>query len=268
MDRVKKETSGKKVSLVYDGTTHVAEALVIILRFITDELEIHQRVCRLKLLAKSLSGDELAHQIISCLSTDLSIPCNLLVAAMRDRASVNRAAMRTVKVVYSSLLDIGCMSHTLDHVGEHMHTPILDKFIKAWIALFACSPKAKLAWRTTTGFSAPSYSATRWWSKFEVIHQVLKAFGDILPSLKSDNLPPASSDKLLEIISDLPMQRKLQMEMAVTVGSMEPFVKACYSLEGDGPLALTTYEQIHKLFFVLSMEYYPNIAKSLSNGNS
>ena len=28
-------------------------------------------------------------------------------------------------------------------------------------------------------FCAPSYSATRWWSKFEVIHQVHNTFGDV-----------------------------------------------------------------------------------------
>lgn len=44
---------------------------------------------------------------------------------MRDRASVNDVAMRTIRVVYNQLLDVGCFSHTLDHVGERMNTPIL-----------------------------------------------------------------------------------------------------------------------------------------------
>ena len=43
---------------------------------------------------------------------------NLIVAAMRDRASVNDVAMRTIKVVYNELLDVGCFSHTLNQVGE------------------------------------------------------------------------------------------------------------------------------------------------------
>ena len=42
-------------------------------------------------------------------------------AAMHDRASVNDAAMRIVKVIYPNLLDVGCFSHTLDLVGEHFH---------------------------------------------------------------------------------------------------------------------------------------------------
>ena len=51
VNRVKEEISGKQVALIFDGTTHVAEALVIVLRYVTGNWEIRQRVCRLKLLA-------------------------------------------------------------------------------------------------------------------------------------------------------------------------------------------------------------------------
>ena len=59
--------------------------------------------------------------------------------------------------VYPNLLDIGCFSHTLDHVGEKLSTPVLDEFSKAWINLFSQSPKSKLAWRTQTDLASPSY---------------------------------------------------------------------------------------------------------------
>lgn len=62
---------------------------------------------------------EIARQIIIALSTELGISSNLVVAAMRDRASVNSVAMRTVTVVYNQIMDIGCFSHTIDHVGRH-----------------------------------------------------------------------------------------------------------------------------------------------------
>ena len=48
---------------------------------------------------------------------------------MPNRASVNDVAMRTVRVIYNQVIDIGCFSHALDHVGEHMQTPILEKFL-------------------------------------------------------------------------------------------------------------------------------------------
>ena len=119
-----------------------------------------------------------------------------------------------------------------------MNTPNLDNFIKGWIALFACSPKTRLEWRTRTGLPPPSYLATRWWSRFEVIKQVLSAFGDIEPFLNTGDISPTTSNKLLEILRDLPTQRRLKIKLAMTVDSMEPFVKACYALEVDGPLAL------------------------------
>ena len=34
------------------------------------------------------------------------------------------------------------------------------------------------------------------------------------------------------------------VELAITVGDGEPFDKAIYSLEGDGPLVFTCYEKI------------------------
>ena len=74
---------------------------------------------------------------ISSISTDLSIPSNLVVAFMRDRVSVNSVAMRTVSVLYNSMVNIGCFSHTLDLVGEHMNIPILNEFTKHWISLFS-----------------------------------------------------------------------------------------------------------------------------------
>lgn len=96
------------------------------------------------LLAKSLTGEEVAHQLIVCLSTELGIKPELLVSAMRDHASVNSVAMRTLSIVFPNVLDIGCFSHTLDYVGENFKTPILDEFIKVWINMFSRSPKTKL----------------------------------------------------------------------------------------------------------------------------
>ena len=40
---------------------------------------------------------------------------------------------------------------------------------------------------------------------------------------------------------------------------MEPFVKVTYALEGDGPIALTAYEQISTLYSHISTAYYPNV---------
>ena len=41
---------------------------------------------------------------------------------------------------------------------------------------------------------------------------------------------------------------------------MEPFVKATYKLEGDGPLSLEAYQQLSILFASMSTQHYPNVA--------
>ena len=92
----------------------MCEALVIILRYVEDWV-VKQQLCRL-MQSKSLIGEELAHRLISAISTELSIPTNQVVAFMRDQAAVNGVAMRTVSVLYSQMLDIGSFLHTFDLV--------------------------------------------------------------------------------------------------------------------------------------------------------
>ena len=81
---------------------------------------------------------------------------------MHDRVSANNVAMSTVKVLYPEVFDVGCFSHTLDHVGEKFKTPTLDEFVTAWITLFFHCPKAKLAWRARTARAVKTFSKTKW----------------------------------------------------------------------------------------------------------
>ena len=95
--------------------------------------------------------------------------------------------MRTLKIVYPSIVDIGCFSHTIDGqlptrsdlVGKHFKVPHAYELLTSWMALFSHSYKAKIAWGEQTGKAMPSYSATRWWSKWEILDQLLVSFGDI-----------------------------------------------------------------------------------------
>ena len=93
--------------------------------------------------------------------------------------------------MYPLVLDIGCFSHTIDHVSEKFITPVLDEFVSAWVLLFSHSPKSRLAWQSRVGRSVKSLSKTRWWSRWEVINQLLELFGDIEPFLvENDDLGP------------------------------------------------------------------------------
>ena len=192
------------------------------------------------------------------------------MAALRDRASVNDVAVRTLKILYPNLVDIGCFSHTLDHVGEKMETPVLHQFIKAWISLSAHSPKSRIAFKTQTGQIPKTHSPTRWWSKFEVIKQVHDLFGDIPNFLNTTDLPDVTRTKLTDICGQPQQQARLKIELAATVDAMQPFVKATYNLEGDGPLALRAYQHLRTVESSIANAYYPNViavSRLLSQGN-
>ena len=125
--KIRSEIQDKHVSIVYDGTSRFGEVSAVIIRYV-DDWEVKQRLVRLEMLTKSMSGDEVARELIDILSVTYGIRSHLLVALMRDGASVNEAAMRVLKVVYPNVLDIRCFSHTLDLVEEKFKYPTLVDF--------------------------------------------------------------------------------------------------------------------------------------------
>ena len=266
---IRQEIADKPVSVIFDGTSRLGEVMVVVLRFVQD-WKIVQRLVRVEFLAKSMTGEEVARELINVLSIKLGIGSELLVAAMRDRASVNNVALRTLSLIYPQLLDVGCFAHTLDHVGEKFSTPILSEFISLWITLFAHSPKCRLIWKTQTERAMQSYSKTRWWSRFEVMHQVMLQFGDVEGFLRNDDVSSVTSSKLLDIMCDVQKKLTLQLELAAVIDIGIHFVKATYNLEGDGPLVLTCFEIIESVRMAVQSAYYPNvnaIARNLSSGN-
>ena len=256
---IKQEISEKPISVIFDGTTRLGEALAIVIRFVDNTFTIQQRLIRLQLLAKSMTGEEIARELCNVISAQYGVCSNSLLAAMHDRAACNGVALRTLKVVYPLLVDVGCFSHTLDLVGSKFDTPTLSTFMVWWISLFSHSPKAMLLWKERTGTAYKGYSVTRWWSKFEVMKQVMELFADVQPFLEQTNVSPATVEKLLTLLSDPQQKAHLMVELAVTIDAGMPFVLATYNLEGDGPLTLSCYEAISALNVAARQAYYPNL---------
>ena len=74
---------------------------------------------------------------------------------------------------------------------------MLREIVSMWISLFSHSPKARLYWKEETGVSMRTYSATRWWSKWEVMQQLMVQFGGVEPFLiKYPDMSPATNAKL------------------------------------------------------------------------
>ena len=76
---VKAEIAGKPVSVVFDGTTRLVEALAIVVRFVDNSFAIQQWLLRLQLLTKSMTGEEIARELINTLSAEYGIiSCRVL----------------------------------------------------------------------------------------------------------------------------------------------------------------------------------------------
>lgn len=268
--KITSEIKGKKVSVIFDGTTILGEAMDIIIRFVDSQWVIQQRLIRMQLLAKSLTGEQIARELLFVLQAQYGVATDSLVATMRDRASVNNLAISIVKVMYRQALDIGCFSHTIDNAGSKFATPVLDEFISSWITLFSHSPKARLAWNSRTGISVRTYSQTRWWSKWEVINQMIDLYGDMQPFLEeNEDIGLATRRKMLEMLHNHQKQVLLQIKLAVTVDGGLPLVQATYRLEGDGPLMFTCFEEVEKVFQAIQIAHFPNlnrVAERLSQG--
>ena len=105
--QIKAEIDSKNLSVIFDGTTRLGEALAIIVRFMTG-WKVEQRLVRLQLLVKSMSGEEIAREIVNTLSVEYGVSVDRILATMHDRASANEAAVRTLRVLYPNILDVGC----------------------------------------------------------------------------------------------------------------------------------------------------------------
>ncbi len=219
-----------------------------------------------------MTGEELARELIDTLSTNYSVSSSQLLAVMRDRCSVNNVALRTLKVIYPSLVDIGCIAHTINIAGERFKIPVLNEFINIWNSLFAHSAKARLCWKNQTGLSVPTYSPTRWWSKFEVMKDVLVKFGDVEEFVRgNDEFSPATKSKLLAIVCDSSKKGQLLLELAAVVDAGEGMVKATYSLESDGLMVLQAYELVSTIMESFKTDHAPNvnaICRQLSSGDN
>ena len=238
IDFVKSEIAANSAfSVIFDGSTRLGEALAIVVRFIDKDWNIQQRLLKLEVLAKSMNGEELAQRLIQCLAVEYKIQPNQLLAAMRDGASVNEAGLRQVMFFFPNIFNVICFSHTIDNVGKHFEFSVLDTFSRCWNTMFSLSPAARLLWKTRTGTAMRLHSKTRWWSKWEVLNQVMEFFGDVEPFLReNDNLSPVCRASLLEIFDDPVTARDLAIELAAMIDAGKHFVQATYYLEGDGPL--------------------------------
>lgn len=253
---IAKELLGKDVSIIFDGTTRDGEALAILVRYVQD-WDVKIRLVRFRLVKSSVNGDELARVIIEVLHRKLDLMQGNLIAAMRDRAPVNTKALRTVSIIYPDMMDIGCISHFLDRVGTKCLTPVLSPFMTSWNYIFTTSMKARRIFKELTGRGMPRYNSTRWWSLWECVKVIFEELEHVPTFLQSDEaFAEASRRKLADVLLQSPVQLKVEM---AAVMELENFVKATYTLEGDGSLVFIAYEKLQQLKAFIEVGNFPTL---------
>ena len=133
----------RELSLIFDGSTRLGEAIAIIVRLLDDDWKIQQRLIWLDVVAHAVTGEQLAQVLQGCL-VDFTIHGPRVLGFTRDSASVNGAAKDRLRPFCPRMLEFICVSHTLDNVGFHFDTPTADEFVQCWIRIFTHSHKAKI----------------------------------------------------------------------------------------------------------------------------
>ena len=141
-EKIKNEIAIKDLSVIFDGTTRLGEMFVIVIRFIDSDWGIQQRLIKVHILAKSLSGEEIAREVINSLSLEYGIASEQIIFSCYARLCLYQYGGNAYTESFISLCCRNWMfSHTLDRVGERFNVPTLHDFMTYWISLFAHSPK-------------------------------------------------------------------------------------------------------------------------------
>ena len=70
---MKNEISGKALSVIFDGTTRLGEAMCFIFCYIDDNWKIQQHLVHFLLVAHGMTGEEFARELLTVLSIELGI---------------------------------------------------------------------------------------------------------------------------------------------------------------------------------------------------
>lgn len=240
-----------RFSIISDGTTHCAECLNVVIRFVLDG-KVTQRLLALKLLAAPITGFQLASFISTCVTQRGALRSRLkmsgMLAFMHDRASVNTVAAESMSALSFSplkFLDSPCWSHTGNNAGNALNFPLVNQFLVHWHTL-GVSLKAGKIYLTIFQESRKGYCQTRWYSGYEQVAQQLPKWSRLPLFLRAcidEDVCIETAQLLLELVTQLAF--RAQMTCYVDIG--RHFVTSTYFLETDSPIAPFAYPHIQCL---------------------
>ena len=273
MKRVREEIAGQKVTVIFDGTTRLGEAIVVLLRWCPSDFSgIKMRLVTVATAEKHMDGAEHCAFINNILVTVCRVDSMHVVGGTRDSCSTNGNTMRRLKMVMINLQDFLCISHTLSKFGEHVELSVLSKFMTHWLGLVQHHPAAKTLWKEKTGGETmQGYSTIRWCSREVVQNELAVKLGthvsDFIDQLLERDIGDAHPKKMRAILDS--KIDVLHAELCANL-DMERIINLVHRMEGDGLVVLLAYDEIDSLMaFGRTVgdnpHTLPNLARLLSS---
>ena len=257
-------------TVIFDGTTRADEVFCIVLRFVKKDCTIVQKLVSLKRYESAKTSEQLVYCIRNELSERYGIQPKQVIAFQKDRAAVNDATINLLYTWYYYALNLHCLSHTLCHVGEHMHSTdrIVDDLVsllKSMLGQGGGANKSTTRWFYTFNESWKEPGNTRWWATYELIIylygnwdkfllfvQAVRETDDVATLYDTNVKPVEVTGKRvakLRALLDTPAKRAyMKLELGVVSIAAKPLIEGTYILEGDGPTSLVTYDVLFHCF--------------------
>lgn len=103
-----------------------------------------------------------------------------------------------------------------------------------------------------TGVALVSFSNIKWWSKYDVLEQMLWCFGFLLPWLTQcieGGFAVEPAARLIGLLAEPSSMHYLKIELSAYCFVGQSLRLITYFLEGDGQLSFVTHEVLRKYFF-------------------
>lgn len=248
---LKAELDGEYLTLPFDGTTRLGEAVAQTCRWCDGSFSLNTRLLTLKTSKKHMNAKQLAAMLTVNIQA-MGIRTENVVCFPRDSCATNGAALRLLlgnPFIYAC--DAMCICHMLSGAGERIELPVLAEFTTPWLELVGGRDPhagARALWRDTVApTTVPGFSNVRWWSKAEiqmVLAQHCHELKPFIALLQARGIGQATTTKMANILQS--KYEDLTLELAAIL-DVRHLVKTTYDLEGDRLEILVAYERLESL---------------------
>lgn len=245
-----------RFTIITDGTTDVSEICTVLVRWLSADGKVEQRVVACSMYKKSMTARELSTVIHNVIFQQLQLQLHNANCICRDGASVNTLAVQYLQTLAADMYDSICISHSGSLCGNLFACPWADKFISVWSNMLNTSNIAKQLFVDDVGSKAKRKSMVRWGAKFVVILQVVKEWVCVLSIIQNNaEFAPELRAKLRTYLLDDAIymmycthKQWLMLELAVQVDAAQCIFDLVYNFEGDGLLSVYIYPVIADVY--------------------